>query len=193
VVSVRKIGGLSDGVPTIARAIDRLANVTGSAARSSRWAARRMRSVHARHPLVLDGADAAAQFRFSQDAAVIRSARVAIGMRLHALILAARFAVPFLAIPYDPKWRRSARISNTRSVRFGLPARGCRRPMPSTRWWIDLCRSGTNSRPNFPADGGDSCRAERNFDVLGESSTTMSETAERNYRDTLNLPKTGFP
>ena len=36
-------------------------------------------------------------------AAAIARAKLIVGVRLHALILAVRFGVPFLAVPYDPK------------------------------------------------------------------------------------------
>jgi polysaccharide pyruvyl transferase WcaK-like protein len=45
--------------------------------------------------VALDGLDAVA--------AAVARARLVIGIRLHALIFAARFGVPFLAVPYDPK------------------------------------------------------------------------------------------
>ncbi len=104
VVSVRKIPTLKDGQHAIARAIDRLAEVHGvrvaflplggaSDAEVSTNVIRLCRTA----PMVLPEAP------LDRAAAILRGARVVIGMRLHALILAARFAVPFLAVPYDPK------------------------------------------------------------------------------------------
>ncbi|HEX8806022.1 MAG TPA: polysaccharide pyruvyl transferase CsaB, partial [Candidatus Aquilonibacter sp.] len=104
IVSVRKVSSLKDGQHAIARAVDRLAQTHGvrvaflplggvSDAEISTAIIRLCKSA----PMLLP------ECSLERAAAMLRGAYVVIGMRLHALILAARFAVPFLAIPYDPK------------------------------------------------------------------------------------------
>jgi polysaccharide pyruvyl transferase CsaB len=104
IVSVRKATGFKDGIEIIARAVDRLSERYGarvaflplggaSDAEVSTQVIRKCKSA----PVLLPEAP------LSRAANVIRRAKVVIGMRLHALIFAARYGVPFLAIPYDPK------------------------------------------------------------------------------------------
>ncbi|GAC1308963.1 MAG: polysaccharide pyruvyl transferase CsaB [Vulcanimicrobiaceae bacterium] len=104
VVCVRKTAHQNDGVAAIAAAVDRLAASYGTRvafvpfggtpdAEASTLVIRKCAS----HPMLvaLDGLDAVA--------AAIGRARLVIAVRLHAVILAIRLGVPFLAIPYDPK------------------------------------------------------------------------------------------
>jgi polysaccharide pyruvyl transferase CsaB len=104
VVCVRKTAHWNDGVTALAAAVDRLAETHGARvafvpfggladAEASTLVIRKCRSKPVLVPL--EGLDAVA--------AAIARARLVIGVRLHALILAARFGVPFLAVPYDPK------------------------------------------------------------------------------------------
>ncbi len=104
VFSVRKVSALKEGIAMLARVADRLAEKHGvrvaflplggaSDAEVSTTIIRACKSA----PMLLP------ECTLERAAAIIRGARVVVGMRLHALILAARFGVPFLAIPYDPK------------------------------------------------------------------------------------------
>jgi polysaccharide pyruvyl transferase CsaB len=101
---VRKTAHHNDGIAAIAAAVDRFSERFGARvaflpfggtpdAEASTLVIRKCRS---KPTLVaLDGLEAVA--------AAIARAKVVIGVRLHALILAIRFGVPFLAVPYDPK------------------------------------------------------------------------------------------
>jgi polysaccharide pyruvyl transferase CsaB len=104
IVSVRKISNFREGLGTIARAVDHLCERHGvrvaflplggaGDAEVSTDVIRACKSA----PVLLP------ECPLPKAAAIIRGARFVIGMRLHALILAARYTVPFLAIPYDPK------------------------------------------------------------------------------------------
>lgn len=104
VVCARKTANFSDGIAAIAAAVDRLAERHGARvafvpfggvpdADASTAIIRKCRSAPTLVPLA--GLDAVA--------AAIARAKLVIGVRLHALVLALRFSVPFLYVPYDPK------------------------------------------------------------------------------------------
>jgi polysaccharide pyruvyl transferase CsaB len=104
VISVRKASGFRDGAAVLARAIDRLAQrhairsaflPLGGAADAA--ASTDVIRACASNPVLLP------ERTLAKAASIVRGARVAIGMRLHSLVLAARYGVPFLAMAYDPK------------------------------------------------------------------------------------------
>lgn len=104
IFSVRKAQGMKDRLDVLARAADRFAQEHGARvaflplggaadAEVSTLVIRKCKTA----PVLLP------ECSLARAANIIRKAKAVVGMRLHALILAARYAIPFLPIPYDPK------------------------------------------------------------------------------------------
>jgi polysaccharide pyruvyl transferase WcaK-like protein len=104
VVCARKTSHTSDAVAVLAATIDRLATRHGARVAlvpfdgvpDADFATTVIKKCESKPSLVeLNGLD--------EVAAAIASARLVVGVRFHALVLALRFGVPFLHIAYDPK------------------------------------------------------------------------------------------
>jgi polysaccharide pyruvyl transferase WcaK-like protein len=117
VVCIRKSPGINEGAAVVARAIDELSDKYGAHvamlplggaqdAEVSTMVIRKCKS----SPTLLPVSN------LGRAAAIISRAHAVIGMRLHALIFAIRYGVPFLAIPYDPKVS-----SLCEDIRYPLP------------------------------------------------------------------------
>jgi len=170
IVSVRKVPALKEGLAALARAVDRLAHEHNvrvaflplggvSDAEVSTDLIRKCTSA----PMLLP------ECTLERAAAILRGAHVVIGMRLHALILAARFAVPFLAIPYDPKVQSLCDDLQYPLPPLWVPGKGAPSP-ESVDESVDRLMSQRTELAGELRGRMEGVRASaaRNFDVLGE-------------------------
>ena len=169
VVCVRKTAHANDGVTVLASAIDRLTERHGARvafvpfggtpdADASTAIVRKCRT----KPVLvaLEGLDAVA--------AAIARAKLVIGVRLHALILAIRFGVPFLYVPYDPKV--TGLVDDVRYPLDALWTPGARVVAGRPEALVDEIWSRRAELATHLALANVEQRAlaERNFDVLAE-------------------------
>ena len=103
-VSVRKAAGMNERTAAVARAVDRLAAQHGVRIAFLPFGGQPDAEISAKiirastcAPVLLPECSP------REAASIVAKASGVIGMRLHALIFAARYHVPFLPIPYDPK------------------------------------------------------------------------------------------
>ncbi len=170
IFSVRKVSSLKDGLATLARAVDRLADEHGISsaflplggtidAEVSTTVIRLCKS----RPFLLP------ECPLPRAAAILRGAHVVVGMRLHALILAARYDVPFAPIPYDPKVQSLCDDLEYPLGPLWVPGK----PAPSAEsvdMLIDRLVTQRDALSAHIRERGAAIRASaaRNFDVLGE-------------------------
>ncbi|MGH7736745.1 MAG: polysaccharide pyruvyl transferase CsaB [Candidatus Tyrphobacter sp.] len=168
IVSVREAPGFNASLATIARAVDRLASrglrvafLPLGGARDAGAATSVIRACESA-PMLLP------QPTLARAAAILGGAALVVGMRLHALVLAARACVPFVAIPYDPKI--DALVED---LRYPLPAlplvrRGARRPDVESLVDEAVAESGRLAQHLRERIDGVRSLAQRNFDVLAD-------------------------
>ncbi len=170
VISVRKIATLKEGSATIARAVDALyerhrirsAFLPLGGASDAEVSTNIIRVCHSA-PMLLP------ECSLSRAAAIINGAAVVIGMRLHALILAARFTVPFLAIPYDPKVRSLCEELHYPLEPLWTPGGGAPDPGDVDALVDRLIAERTALSAMLAREiGRVRSSAERNFEALGE-------------------------
>jgi polysaccharide pyruvyl transferase CsaB len=170
IVSVRVVPAFKEGVEAIARAVDRLFREHGvrvaflplggvTDAEASTAVIRKCET----SPVLLP------ECSLSRAAAILRDAHVAIGMRLHALILAARYAVPFAAIPYDPKVQSLCDDLTYPLDPLWIPGKGAP-AAASVDALVDRLMSQREALSAHLRERGEAVRAAaaRNFEILGE-------------------------